>query len=130
MSRALHVTVDTATLRPTAVLGRVARAGTAVGLTHRMFRDLAAELGDHDAACRWLVDLAQEVDRPVLVNMPTGPDTSTTVALAPFWWGEERLRGYVGGLHEEIEEMFGPATIRPWGGGEPMRPGCERRREP
>jgi len=46
------------------------------------------------------------------LNTPTGPDTSTTVALAPFWWGEERLRAYVGGLHEEIEAFFGPAELR------------------
>jgi hypothetical protein len=121
-SRSLSVLVDTEHVKPTVILGRVARAGSTVSLTHRMFADLAAELGDHDAACRWLVDLAQEVDRPVLVNMPTGPDTSTTVALAPFWWGEERLRGYVGGLREEIEEQFGPAVVRPPGGGEHGRP--------
>ena len=124
-ARSLSLTVDTATVKPTEALGRVARAGAVVGLTHRMMADLAAELGDHDAACRWLVALAQEVDRLVLVNVPTGPDTSTTVALAPFWWGEERLRGYAGGLHEELEEMFGPAELRPWGGALPSEAGLK-----
>ena len=93
-ARSLSITIDTRQLKPTDALGRGARAGTAVALTSRMMADLAAELGGHDAACRWLVDLAQEVDRPVLVNVPTGPDTSTTVALAPFWWG----RGAPAGL--------------------------------
>lgn len=116
-TRAAHFTIDTRQLKPTAVLGRVARAGSTVSLTHRMFNDLAEELGSHDAASRWLVDLSQEVDRPMLVNFPTGADTSSTVAFAPFWWSEERLRGYVGGLHEEIEQMFGQATLREWGTG-------------
>lgn len=86
------------------MIGRVACAGSTVSLTHRMFNDLAEELGSHDAASRWLVDLAQEVDRPMFVNFPTGPETSSTVALAPFWWGEEGLAGYIAGLHQEIEE--------------------------
>ena len=43
---------------------------------------------------------------------------STTVAIAPKGWSEERLAGYIGGIHEELEEQFGPATIRAWGRGE------------
>ena len=114
-SRALNVTVDTQQLRPTMVLGRVARAGSTISLTHRMFKDLAEELGGHEQATRWLADVAQEVDRPMFVNVPTGPDASSTIGFAPFWWGEERLRGYVGGLHQEIEATFGPGTLREWG---------------
>lgn len=117
-SRALNVTIDTRQLKPTAVLGRVARAGTAVGLTHRMLRDLEQELGGYKRAVKWLVKLATETGRPITVNLPTGPNTSTTVAIAPKGWTDERLRGYIGGIHEELEATFGPATLRAWGKGD------------
>jgi len=116
-ARALSVTVDTQQFKPTAVLGRVARAGTAVGLTHRMLRDLEQELGGYQRAVKWLIALATETNRPITVNVPTGADTSTTVAIAPKGWSDERLQGFIGGLHEELEETFGPASIRAWGEG-------------
>jgi len=119
MSRALHLTVDTRQLKPTEALGHVARAGTAVGLTHRMLRDLEQELGGYKRACKWLIALATETNRPITINLPTGPDSSTTVAIAPKTWSEEKLRGWIGGMHEELEAMFGPATLRAWGG--PLR---------
>ena len=129
-SRSAHFAVDTAALKPTEALGCVARAGVAVGLTAAMFHDLATEVGGHDAACRWLIDLATETNRPITVNVSTGKDTSTTTAIAPKSWTEERLRGWAGGMHEELEEQFGPAELRPPGGGEPRRPGHEWGREP
>jgi len=116
-ARSLSITVDTAALKPTDALGRVARAGTAVGLTHRMMADLAEELGGYKRACKWLIALATETNRPITINLPTGPDTSTTVAIAPKSWSEDKLRGWIGGMHEELEEMFGPAAIRAWGRG-------------
>jgi len=117
MSHALSLTIDTAALKPTAVLGRVARAGAAVGLTHRMLRDLEQDLGGYKRACKWLIALATETNRPITINLPTGSDTSTTVAIAPKSWSEDKLRGWIGGMHEELEEMFGPAAIRAWGRG-------------
>ena len=116
-ARSLSLTVDTAALKPTEALGCVARAGIVVGLTAAMFHDLATELGGHDAACRWLIDLATETNRPITVNVPTGKDTSTTVAIALKTWSEEKLRGWIGGMAPELEAMFGPATIRAWGKG-------------
>ena len=116
-ARSLSLTIDTAALNPTEALGCVARAGIVVGLTAAMFHDLATEVGGHDAACRWLIDLATETNRPITVNVPTGKDTSTTTAIAPKSWTEERLRGWIGGMHEELEEQFGPAAIRAWGRG-------------
>lgn len=114
-SSALRVTVDTERLRPTAVLRTAAEAGTTVGLTHRMLADLEAELGGMAPALEWLVGLATMTGRPVSVNLPNGPDASQTVALAPKGWGSERLAGYVGGLKDELEAMYGPATMRRMG---------------
>ncbi len=114
-ARSLNFVVDTQRLKPTRGLGRAARAGTTVGLTHRMLRDLEQELGGYKRAVKWLVKLATETNRPITVNLPTGPDTSTTVAIAPKGWSDERLRGFVGGIHQELEEQFGPASIRQWG---------------
>jgi hypothetical protein len=114
MSSALRVTVDTGRLKPTAVLRTAAEAGTTVGLTHRMLRDLEAELGGMEPAVEWLVELVTMTGRPVFVNLPTA-EGSTTVALAPKGWGSERLTGYVGGLKDELESMYGPATIRRMG---------------
>jgi len=116
-ARSLSFTLDTAAVKPTAVLGRVARAGTAIGLTHRMLRDVEQELGGYKRAVSWLIALATETNRPITINLPTGKGASTTVAIAPKTWSEERLCGWIGGVHEELEAMFGPATIRAWGRG-------------
>jgi len=117
-ARSLSLTIDTAALKPTEALGCVARAGTVVGLTHRMMADLEQELGGYKRACKWLIALATETNRPIAINMPSGPDASTTVLLAPASWTEERLRGWAGGMAPELEEQFGPATLRPWGRGQ------------
>src|SRR5687767_11118364 len=110
-TRAARFLVDTDAVKPTAILRRAAEAGIAVGLTHNMLRDLEAELGGMGPAVEWLVGLATMTGRPVFVNLPSGPDASRTVALAPKGWGSERLAGYVGGLKGELEAMYGPATI-------------------
>ena len=112
---ALRLTVDTECLRPTAVLWSAAEAGTTVGLTHRMLADLEAELGGMEPAVEWLVELATLTGRPVFVNLPNGPDASQTVALAPKGRGEERLAGYVGGMKDELESVYGLATMRRMG---------------
>jgi hypothetical protein len=111
-SSALRVTVDTDAVKPTAVLRTAAEAGTTVGLTHRMLRDLEAELGGMEPALEWLIGLATMTGRPVFVSLPNGPDASQTVALAPKGWGSERLAGYVGGLKDELESVYGPATMQ------------------
>jgi hypothetical protein len=114
-SSALRLTIDTECLRPSAVLRAAAEAGTTVGLTHRMLRDLEAELGGMDPAIEWLIGLAAMTGRPVFVNLPNGPDASQTIALAPKGWGQERLAGFVGGLKGELESVYGPATMRRMG---------------
>jgi hypothetical protein len=114
-SRAARFLVGTDAVKPTAVLRRAAEGGVSVGLTHNMLRDLEAELGGMGPAVEWLVGLATLTGRPCFVNLPNGKDTSTTVALAPKGWGSERLAGYVGGLRDELEAMYGPATARRMG---------------
>jgi hypothetical protein len=114
-SRAARFLVDTDAVKPTAVLRHAAETGVVVGLTHRMLADLEAELGGMEPALEWLVGLATMTGRPVFVNLPNGPDASQTVALAPKGWGSERLAGYVGGLKDEIESVYGPATLRRMG---------------
>jgi hypothetical protein len=114
-TRSARFLVDTAAVKPTAVLRRAAESGVSVGLTHRMLRDLEAELGGMEPAVERLVELATLTGRPVFVNLPNGPDASRTVALAPKGWGSERLAGYVGGLKDELESVYGPAELRVWG---------------
>ncbi len=59
---------------------------------------------------RHLLRVAENAQKPILVNFETGEETSRTVALAPRSWTEERLRGWVAGHHEALEAMFGAAT--------------------
>jgi hypothetical protein len=108
----LRLTVDAETVPLTEVLAASAGSAPLLVLTGRALGDLAAELGGHDAAMHWLADLAASVSKPVAVNISTGPDTSTTVWLAPPGWTSERLAGWVAGHHEEIEAEFGPVTVR------------------
>jgi hypothetical protein len=111
-TRSAHFIVDTLALKPSVVLRTTAEAGAAVGLTHRMMADLAEELGGYEPALEWLAELATMTGRPCFVNQPAGRDTSTTVAIPPRGWGEERLAGYIGGMAEPLERSFGPAELR------------------
>ena len=49
--------------------------------------------------------------RPIAANLPTATG-STTVFISPKGWGRERLAGWVAGKRDELEKMFGTATIR------------------
>jgi hypothetical protein len=113
-TRSAHFIVDTLALKPTVVLRTTAEAGASIGLTHRMMRDLAKELGGYEPAIEWLAELATMAGRPVFVNLPSA-EGSATVALAPKGWSSERLAGYVGGRSAELQAMYGPATIRRMG---------------
>ena len=86
--------------------------GPLVCVTGRFYADLADELGGYDAAARHLLRVATNTARPICVNLPTGAETSTTMFVAPKGWTDERLRGWAAGRHEELERVFGPATVR------------------
>src|SRR5687768_4380838 len=94
---ALKLTIDTAAVKPTEAIRPMAERGIPCLLTARMLADLVAELGSYEAATLWLVELATLTNRPMMVNVPT-TEGSTTVLLAPRGWGDERLRGWAGGL--------------------------------
>ena len=113
---AARVTVDADRVSVARSLAALARAsardgGPLVCATGRAWADLADELGGDDQAVRHLLRVATNTARPICVNLPT-PDGSTTVFIAPRDWSEERLRGWAAGRHEELEAMFGPATLR------------------
>jgi hypothetical protein len=110
---------------------RTAEAGAAVALTGRALAQLEAELGGTEAALLWLVDLATGRNKPVAVNLPTPDGGSQTIALSPRGWGEERLRGWLGGRAEQLAEMFGPLAgppYRPDWNAAPAPKRAERRR--
>ena len=116
--RTARILTDPAAVRPSRALAAVARAAAYDGdppvvVTHRAYADLVAELGSDDAAVRYLAKVAGNTGRPIAVNIPTGPDTSTTVFVSPKGWSRERLAGWAAGHHEELEAAFGPATVRP-----------------
>jgi len=109
---ALHVTVDAGQASLAEVIETAARSGPLLILTERMLRMLTVELGSHDAAMRHLLAVSTKANRPIGANFPTA-NGSRTAFVAPSTWTQERLRGWVAGRHEEISEMFGPATPGP-----------------
>ena len=111
MSTALRVLLDTP--KPSEVLAALCRRlHVPCVISPRLYAELVAELGSDEAAAAFLVDLSKRLDKPLLLNLKTA-EGSTTVALAPPSWSRERLAGYLGGLHQELEAMFGPAEL--WG---------------
>ncbi len=114
MTRSLTVTVDPAAVSTAEALRRVAAFAPVTIVKAGAIRDLEAELGGYEAAAAFLVELAGSIGKPVVVNLPTGRDTSTTMFLAPSAWSEERLRGWAAGHHEELAREFGAITrVRP-----------------
>jgi hypothetical protein len=109
-SSALRVLLDTAC--PSEALRHLAKLSVPAVIMHRLYRDLVRELGTDELAVCSLIDLATESGKPIALNVSTGEDTSTTVLLSPRGWGEERVRGWAGGLSEGLEAMFGPASPR------------------
>jgi len=113
--RTAHVTIDAERVSVSRSLAALARAsardnGPLVCVSHRALDDLAAECGGYDGAARRLLTIATNTGRPLAVNIPT-VDGSRTVFVTPKHWSEERLRGWAAGRHEELEAMFGPATL-------------------
>jgi hypothetical protein len=68
--------------------------------------NLIAELGGPQEALEWLVALANDLDRPVGINLPTEEGTTTGV-IAPSTWSQERLQGWTAGYKDELEGFFG-----------------------
>ena len=115
MSRALHVTVDAGSVSTARAIAEVARTGSLVCLTDRLFTELAGELGGVEPAVQHLLAVAEDVGRPIAVNLETSAGASRAMFLAPRSWTQERLRGWVAGRHEAIEAMFGRVEPVPEG---------------
>ena len=112
MTCTARITIDSETVSPSRAIAAAARSAPLLVVSHRAFNDLCAELGSEEAAARHLCRVATNTGRPIAANLPTGPDTSTTVFISPKGWGRERLAGWVAGKRDELEELFGEATIR------------------
>ena len=115
--RTATVRVDAERVSVARSLAALARAsardgGPLVCLTARSYADLCTELGSDEAAARPLFRVATNTARPIAVNLPTGPETSTTVFVAPRAWTDERLAGWAAGHHEALEAAFGAAKVR------------------
>jgi hypothetical protein len=75
----------------------------------RAFADLARELGSYGAAAEFLRELVERHDKPIALNVPTGPDTSRTIFIAPGSWPGEKLRGWAAGAAVSgLADPFGP----------------------
>ena len=108
------ITIDPERDRPSRCILAAARLAPVLVLTGRSLAELADEVGGHEQAARYLTAVATEIGRPIGANVPTGPDTSRSLFVAPEGWTEARLRGWVAGRHEGIEAAFGPATPLAW----------------
>jgi len=118
MTRLATLTIDAESVSVSRSLAALARAsardgGPLICVSHRALDDLAAELGGYEAAAGRLLRIATQTARPICVNLPTGPETSMSVFVAPKTWSEDRLRGWAAGRHAELESVFGAATIVP-----------------
>ena len=110
MTRRMTLTVDPSEISMAAAIRRMAGAAPLLCLTSRALGDLADELGSMEAAADFLLEVAESIGHPIAVNVPTGPDASSTTFLPPKGWSEERLAGWVAGKHEELEREFGQVT--------------------
>src|SRR5258707_1300328 len=106
----MTVTVDATRVSPSKVIRASAHFAPLSLVSGRMLIELSDELGGEDQAGRFLLSVAEEIGRPIGVNIPTAAETSQTIFLAPRAWSSGRLAGWVAGHHEAVEAMFGPAT--------------------
>jgi hypothetical protein len=106
MSGTMRVTIDAATARTAADGLAASRGDQLVMLSGRMFRELVAEFGGEEPALRKLLRICERTNKPMGINIETD-DGSRSVFIAPRSWTQERLRGWVGGRHEDINAMFG-----------------------
>ena len=107
MSGRLRITADASTVSMAASIRATAQAAPLFLLTVRALAELADELGGYSTAAAFLLEIAESNNRPIAVNVETGPDTSSTAFIAPRTWTPERLQGWAAGHHAELEAEFG-----------------------
>ncbi len=105
--RSMRIIADPHRISMASAIRKMAEATPLVTVTHRALARLARELGGTDAAAAWLADLAEEIGRPISINVPTGEETSSTCFIPPKGWSRERLSGWIAGHHAELERAFG-----------------------
>jgi hypothetical protein len=76
-------------------------------LSQRAYMHLAEECGGDEPAILFLLELAEQYNKPVLVNFEKPDGTSQTNAMAPRSWTSERLQGWIAGHHEALEQELG-----------------------
>ena len=116
-SRSATVTIDAEHVSPSEALGAFAPAAPLLVVTDCAFGALLDELGSMEAAVRRVMRVATDAGRPVGVNMPTGPGTSTTVFISPRGWADERTQGWVAAHHEALAARLGAIARVGRGGG-------------
>jgi len=110
MSRSVRVTVDASRVSPSETIRRSAGLAPLTMVRGRMLIELADELGGYEEVGRFLYGIAEDLGRPIGVNVPT-PAGSRSMFLAPKGWSQARLVGWVAVRHQEVETAFGPATM-------------------
>jgi hypothetical protein len=110
MSRRLTVKVDPQALSVAAAIRTAPRSAPLFVLTGRALAELARELGSMDAAEGYVLAVAEEINKPIGINVSGADGGSRTVFFAPGAWSRERLAGWAGGHHEELEDAFGAAA--------------------
>ena len=111
VTRTATVTVDAATVSPSKTLTMTARLAPLVVVTGRAYGEMLAELGGAEAVIAHLIRVATNVGKPLAVNLPSGPDTSSMIFLGPKGRSEERVMGWVAGHRETLERQFGAASL-------------------
>jgi len=58
-----------------------------------------------------ILGVAEDLGKPIGVNLPTPNGNSRSIFLATPSWSGARLAGWIAGHHEMLEQQFGPATV-------------------
>jgi len=109
--RTAHVTIDAEHVSPSKALGVTARLAPLVVVTDRCYGEMLAEFGSDELVIAHLIRVATNADKPIGVNLTSGPDRSTTVFIGPKHWSDERVAGWIGAHREALEQQFGDATF-------------------
>jgi hypothetical protein len=111
-TRATRVLIRTD--RPSAAIRHLVRLPVNSIIGNNLYAELRDELGSDRAAVEFLGALVAEVGHPLFVNFESA-EGSTTLALNPPGWSDERLQGWTAGQVEHLESLFGPAELRRMG---------------
>ena len=106
----MRVTVDASRVSPSATIRRSAHLAPLTVISGRMLVELVDELDGQEQAGAFLAEIAEDIGRPIAVNVPTA-EGSRSMFMAPRSWSQERLAGWVAGLHEILGQQFGEVTV-------------------